>query len=240
MNQAVVRLVICLLAGGLLCACHMRSQAPYPEPEIGEVALDKRSEFVEAFLRGRWCEAQSLFKSSTVDFLRQDDFCAAAYNYQLAWRLTAYLNIPDDSLQARAERLAALGLDCGTGRDGLAQGFVGPQDAPWEQLVQEGRFEELEGKVRSEPDALYASVYGRKGARAAMDQGRIEAARDLLETVRRRDADLGWLLFIIEDWKLLQELETDFARKQLIQERINRLEQLVEPCTASLPELERP
>jgi hypothetical protein len=73
-----------------------------------------------------------------------------------------------------------------------------------------------------------------------MDQGRIEAARDLLETVRRRDADLGWLLFIIEDWKLLQELETDSARKQLIQERINRLEQLVEPCTASLPELERP
>jgi hypothetical protein len=239
MNRIVAFFMICLL-GLPLFACRARSQGPYPEPETGKVALDKRAEFVEAFLRGRWCEAQSLFKSSTLDFLRQDDFCAAAYNYQLAWRLTAYLNIADDTLKARAARLAELGLDCGAGSDGLERGFVGPQDGPWEQLVQQEKFEDLEAKVRSASDVLYASVYGRKGARAAMDRRRFDEAKRLLETVRRRDADQGWLLFIIEDWKLLEALETDPARQELIRQRIERLEQLVAPCRPGLPESERP
>ncbi len=240
MTLAKATLPVLCLAALLLAGCLARSSEPYPEPETRQMALDKRDEFVEAFLRGRWCEAQSLFLSSTVDYLRQDDFCAAAYTYHLAWRLTAYLGVPDDSMRRRADRLAKLGLDCGPDLGDKDGEFVGPRDEAWDPLVRDGRFDALLSKVQSEKDALYASVYGRKGARAAIRRGQNDQARRLLEAVHRRDADLGWLLFIIEDWKLLAELEPDPARKQLIQERIERLEGLIEPCRATPSEGERP
>jgi hypothetical protein len=233
-------LLPCLAAALLLAGCMAGPTQPYPEPETRQKAADQREEFLEAFLSGRWCEAQSLFRASTLDYLRQDDFCAAAYNYRLAWRLTAYLSIPDQSLRKRAARLAELGLDCSGDPGGENGRFAGPRDEAWEKLVSEKRFDELLSRVRGEEDALYASVYARKGARQAMAQGDEDAARRLLRTARQRDARLGWLLFVIEDWKLLADLENNDRRARLISERIRRLEQLVEPCGPSLPQGERP
>lgn len=208
------------------------------------MAATQRQEFVHLFLQGRWCEAAPMFERSTEAYLLRDDFCAAAQNYVLAWKLSRYLGLEDARHLTQARSLLRSGRDCpdvalpssdrapDKTRDEAGPNEAGPdeKDRAYRSLLAAGRLETAARHLAAEPDQLYASVYGRKTARAAMDAHKPALARTILEQTRKLDAGQGWILFLIQDWRMLHELTSEAARKEEILGRVERLQDLIQPC----------
>lgn len=233
-----IRLLLLLVAFCLpLLACGPSGpRSAYPPPETLRMADDQRHEFIQLFLQGRWCEAQGMFARSQESYLLQDDFCSAAQNHLIAWKLKQYLNISADQHLEKAENLSRTGLHCpGTN---LPQDTVSPPDAAvfsakdqeYRVLLTQQDFQALFRKLRDEPDPLHASVYGRKAALTALDSGNMEPARELIQLTRELDARQGWIVFLIQDWKIIHELTDMPLVRADILERIDRLYELIQPC----------
>lgn len=205
---------------------------PYPPPESLELAPVKRQEFVASFLQGRWCEAKDLLAQSVEDSLRRDDPCAAAYSHLTLWRLKAYVGIEDEQARREAMRLRDIGMGC-PGSERLAVldgGPLPPRDRRYRELIAAGDDAALMDALAAEPDALYASVYARKAARKALDDGRPDLARPYLALARALDGDRGWVVFLREDWKMESEATDNPDDRSRIAQRIAILDALVDPC----------
>jgi hypothetical protein len=230
-QRLALLVMICLTA----CASP-GPRSPYPAPDTLRMAEPQRHEFVQLFLQGRWCEARGMFERSTESYLMQDDFCSAAQNNIVAWKLKQYIGISDPQLLEKAGLLLQTGMDCpdaivpDEGAEGFPSDTVTQKDREYRELLDDGRFDLLAARLRAERDQLYASVYGRKAARAASIAGQQEQAEQLVRQTRSLDAGQGWIVFLIQDWKMLHALTQDHAAKLEIQERIKQLQDLIQPC----------
>lgn len=225
--------MLCLVAWG--CA-PSKPRSPYPPPDTLRMAEPQRHEFVQLFLQGRWCEAQGLFERSLEGYLMQDDFCAAAQNHILVWKLKQYININDDQHLEQADALLRTGRDCpelllpSSDITGIEISDLPSRDRDYHALLDAGRFRALADRLQSERDQLYASVYGRKAALAAMQSGDIQSAQKIIEQTRLLDARQGWIVFLIQDWKIIYDMTRDSGRQTEIQSRIKALQELIQPC----------
>lgn len=234
MHQSYLPAALALILALLLPACAATGpEGPYPPPENLQLAGVKRQEFVASFLQGRWCEAQDLLQQSVEDYLRRDDPCAAAYNHMTLWRLKAYVGLKDEAARQQALALRDVGLGCpGDPRLAALDGgeYLSPQDSSLRALMDAGDDAALLETLEDETDALFASVYARKAARAALDAGQPGRARPFLALARRLDGDRGWVVFLREDWQLeARTAETTDDRNNIAQ-RIAILDALVDTC----------
>ena len=226
----------CLVLLALLLAACGGKGAPYPPPAELKLAPQERQEFVEAFLQGRWCEAEMLFSRSVDGYLRADDVCAAAYTHYLAYRLKSYAGEDDRAALDAARRYGAMGSRC-PGLPGLPGEAVAPdaglsdKDRSYLDLLDAGDFSGLEKRLAAEPDALYASVYGRKAAGKALEAGQAARAVAFVDGARAVDARQGWVVFLVNDWTLKRELSSDPAEREAMAARIRELEKRIIPCT---------
>ncbi len=241
MTFCIRLLSLCCLSCLALSACGVSGQrSPYPPPDTLAMAEPQRHEFVQLFLQGRWCESAAQFDRSTETYLLQDDFCAAAQNHLLAWKLKQYVDIVDDVHLEQARQLMQTGLDCpALVLPAMDNQDITPESAPdslpdkdhaYRDLLEGQRFEQLASRLAGEQDQLYASVYGRKAALSAMRSGQPDLARVLLRQTRDLDARQGWIVFLIKDWRSLHDLAPDEQSQQGIQQRIQRLQGLIQPC----------
>jgi len=230
----VPRATLILLAAVFLAACG-GTPSPYPPPRELAQAPRERQEFVEAFLQGRWCEAEMLFARSLDGFLRADDVCAAAYTHFLAYRLKGFAGENDQAALAAARRYQAMGLGCPElpGIPGLStapDAGLPPKDRRYLELIEAGDYARLGRELGTEPDALYASVYGRKAARAALAAGLSADAAMLIGLARDIDARQGWVVFLVNDWTFRRELSTDPVEREAMAARITELQKRIIPC----------
>lgn len=209
----------------LLSSCAPRvDRTPYPAQVDATRDAIQRRDFVDSFLQGRWCEAESLHADALDGAVRRDDFCEAAATARLAARMKAYLGLPAPSEEEAAAKYLRAGLNC------PRYEAVPPRDAAYREFMDAGDWAGLTKALAREEDSLYASVYARKGARAAQAAGQISDALALTEAARAVDAAQGWVAFLRLDWQLRLELETDEGTKQAIRERIAILAERIEPC----------
>lgn len=200
------------------------------------MAEPQRHAFIQLFLQGRWCEAQGLFARSQESYLMQDDFCAAAQNHILAWKLHQYVGIDVDHHLDQARILLRTGHNCphvvlaDAGLQHEQPGNLPNKDRGYQDLLDSGRFETLVHRLNAERDQLYASVYGRKAARAAGLSGDTRAARMFLEQTRALDARQGWIVFLIEDWRILYDMTEDRNLRAEIANRMETLRNMIQPC----------
>ena len=211
-------------------------ETDYPPPDNLELASTQQREFVNPFLQGRWCEAETLFAMSVENYLRQDDFCSAAHNYLLLWRLKAYLGQDDPKALENAARMKRLGLGCPDDKrlyfldaDSRDRAFS-PKDRIYRSLLKKEKFSALMNRLNAEKDRLFVSVYSRKAGLSALDHRNYKAAQAFIEKARTVDAKLGWIVFLCEDWRILMALTQNPKEKQAIADRIRSLEKLVQPC----------
>jgi len=184
-------LVFSMLAGLFaLQGCAPANKAPYPAPSNLGLAPMQQREFVESFLQGKWCEAETLFAMSLENYLRQDDFCSAAHNYLLFWRLKAYLGEDDASALENAKRMKRMGLGCPKDErlyfldaDQRDQAFS-PKDQAYRSLLEKEKFSTVMNRLNAEKDRLFVSVYSRKAGLLALDRGENEIAGAFFEKAR--------------------------------------------------------
>ncbi len=224
-TRLAITLLAALAALGSLGACAPRaSDLPYPpQPDPAQEAVQRR-DFVDSFLQGRWCEARVLYEDAVDGAVRRDALCEAAATARLAARMKAYLGLPAPEEERAAKDYLRAGLDC--------PGFEAPpaRDEALTALLAAGDWAGLLRAVRAEKDGLYASVYARKGALAALEAGHGEDALALVEAARAVDARQGWVAFLRQDWAIRLRLETDEDTRRAIRERIELLGSRIEPC----------
>lgn len=229
-------LLLAALCLGAWACSPSRPRSVYPPPDTLRMAEPQRREFVHLFLQGRWCEAQGLFARSQEGYLMQDDFCAAAQNHILAWKLHKYVGIDMDHHLDQAHTLLRTGHDCpqvvppDTGLKHQQPDNLPDKDRGYQNLLDAGRFEDLARRLHAERDQLYASVYGRKAARAAGQSGDTRAAHMLIEQVRALDARQGWIVFLIEDWRIMHDMTEDRDLRAEIEDRVETLRNMIQPC----------
>ncbi|MDY7000189.1 MAG: hypothetical protein SVS15_00220 [Thermodesulfobacteriota bacterium] len=238
MSRILKLFLVLGMAAGLFAfeGCAPSDKALYPAPENLELAPVQQREFVESFLQGRWCEAETLFAMSLENYLRQDDFCSAAHNYLLFWRLKAYLGEEDAKALENAKRMRRLGLGCPADErlsfldaDLRDQAFS-PKDKAYRSLLEKEKFSAVMKRLNAEEDRLFVSVYSRKAGLLALDRGEEEIAGVFFEKARAVDAKLGWVVFLREDWRLLISLTKTPEEKQAIADRIQCLDEFIQPC----------
>jgi predicted small lipoprotein YifL len=203
----------------------------YPPPDTLSLAPVQRQEFVDAFLQGHWCQAKALFDQSMENYLRQDEFCRASYNHYLMYKLKGYIEIdaPEELFEAR--RLASLSAACNSiPSQGPAPARRTAKDAKYTRLLEHNKFNTLLKLLAKDVDPLYASVYARKVAVLAHAQGAQSVRNKALQLARSIDARQGWIVFLVEDWKLTGRFSTKQKTRRRIAGRIEILEDLIRPC----------
>ncbi|SMP68385.1 hypothetical protein [Desulfonatronum lacustre] len=240
MSIRIIFLALLVALFPTLWACgSSSSRTAYPPPDTLRMAEAQRHEFIQLFLQGRWCEAQGLFERSLESYQLQDDFCSAARNHLIAWKLHQYLNLDADHHLEAARNLAETGLACPEldlpGTDAVhevqAEDHLTPTDRAYREMLEQGAFTALAAKLGAEPDPLFASVYGRKATKAALEADQLEQARMLIHRTRELDAGQGWVVFLIEDWNFILSLTPDPAEVLHIQNRVDLLRGLIQPCS---------
>ena len=221
-------LLICLACGA--CTMLQKTPAPYAPPDRLTLAASLRQDFVQEFLAGRWCAARVLFLQAQEYYLRQDDFCSVAQTYVLAYKLHAYLGVKFPHLLDKAMNFAQQGLDCTTDiLDTEGQPLVGKQDKAMNALLDAHAWPTIFTQLNHKRDPLFASVYARKAARKAL-QTTPQWSIKFLELAHNIDSRQGWVLFLIQDWKLQRTIESNPQRQTWIDQRIATLYDLIEPC----------
>lgn len=216
-----------------------KPRSAYPPPDTLHMAEAQRHEFIQLFLQGRWCEAQGMFERSLESYQLQDDFCSAARNHLIAWKLHQYLNLEADHHLEAARNLAETGLVCPVlnlpGADATHEMQAGnhltPTDRAYREMLEQGAFAALAARLHTESDPLFASVYGRKAAKAALKADQLKQARMLIQRTRELDARQGWIVFLIQDWNFILSLDPDPAEARHIQNRVDLLRGLIQPCS---------
>ncbi len=233
--------VLCALAFALapvlVAGCFSSTPEPvYPPAREIKQAPFQRREFVDAFLQGKWCEAEQRFAAAVQAYLQRDDVCQASYTYLLAWKLKRYVEIDAPELLENARKFQALGFGCPENppvplTDGPDEVGLSARDRRYREYIARQDYAGLLEALTKEEDPLYASVYARKAARQAIDAGRNPQARALVEYARTRDAAQGWVVFVREDWRILRRLASSANEQALIDERLAVLEDIIRPCT---------
>jgi hypothetical protein len=202
---------------------------PYPEPESGIRTFNLRRDFVDAYLRGQWSASATFYRKAVAADLSRDDFCAAAYNAHLAWRLKRFSGLTDPETRERYRKLRRLGFGC-PDTPGLPAPHAAfdaamgtDKDRRYQAMVEAGRFSALASALESESDPLFASVHARKGARAALAAGSTQQARRLAGLARETDAARQWLVFLVLDWRLLAEMAETAEEEEIIGRRVDVL-----------------
>jgi hypothetical protein len=234
--------LLCIILAAILlqgCSLGGGSRSPYPRPEALSQTSSLRQDFIQEFLQGRWSTARSLFLQIRENLLRQDDFCAVAQLYVLAYKLHAYLGVEYPHLLDKAVDFSQQGLECdkvlGPGTTILST----PADATIQALLEQGDWQRIHKSLKQLDDPLAVSVYARKAATKAgqsPDKVNHQWARAFLDQAHAVDSSRGWVLFLIKDWKLRQGLETDPVKKRSIEKRIDTLFELVTPSTQPIIE----
>ncbi|GAU09319.1 hypothetical protein [Desulfoplanes formicivorans] len=234
-----INLAVCIvLVAVLLQGCSLGSgpKSLYPPPAALSQTASLRQDFIQEFLQGRWTTARSLFIQTCDNLLRQDDFCAVARMYVLAYKLHAYLGVTYPHLLDKAVDFSQQGLDCTLkthDRDAL---LVGPRDRTMQDLLDRSDWPTIYSYLKKLGDPLFVSVYARKAAgKAASSPDKDSAwANTFLKLAHDVDSRQGWVLFLIQDWKGQRSLEKDPVRQRFMDQRINSLLDLVSPCTQPL------
>jgi len=209
---------------------------PYPEPEFDRRAYELRQEFTDLFLQGKWCWAEDVFNQAVDRYLRQDDFCGAAYTYILAWKLNGYMGNKKPELLDRAEEMRRLGLGCPQLEGDFSLAYANgktsltPREQKLQDLLSEKNYRSLYQRVLNDPDPLYASVYARKAARAALEDGENAWSEKFVSAAKDIDSRQGWVVFLILDWRIMARLTDDPAQKAAVKDRIEHLQSLIQPC----------
>jgi hypothetical protein len=230
-----------LLAAILLQGCSLSggTKSPYPRPEILSQTASLRQDFIQEFLQGQWPTARSLFLQTQENLLRQDDFCSVAQLYVLAYRLHAYLGVKYPHLLDKALDFSQQGMECSKMVGDRHTILPNSRDTKIQLLLQQGDWHTIHAYLDQLDDPLAVSVYARKAAVKAgesSDGNDRNWTRVFIKQAHIVDRNHGWVLFLIEDWKLQQKIETDPAKKGYIQERIKTLFELVTPFTQPIIE----
>jgi hypothetical protein len=230
-----------LLAAILLQGCSLSggTKSPYPRPEILSQTASLRQDFIQEFLQGQWPTARSLFLQTQENLLRQDDFCSVAQMYVLAYKLHAYLGVEYPHLLDKALDFSQQGMECSKMIGDRHTILPTPRDMKIQRLLQHGDWHTIHTYLNQLDDPLSVSVYARKAAvkaGQAPDKDDHNWARAFIKQAHIIDRNQGWVLFLIEDWKLQQGIETDPIKKRYIQKRINTLFELVTPFTQPIIE----
>jgi len=224
-----ILLIISLL---FTIACNFAPQKSplYRPPEGIQLASAQRLEFVNLFLQGRWCEAEILFQRSLNNYIRQDDFCSAAKNYIVAYKLMAYIGQNDEKLLAKARDFAQAGDQCilFTEQNEL---LPTEKDNKYRKLIKSSNLKALIYELNREDDPLFLSVYARKASLIAKKNKFFKISQLLIRKALEVDRRQGWVIFLIEDWKIILSLKKESSKKKQIQKRINILYQKVETCS---------
>ncbi|MFW5487600.1 MAG: hypothetical protein ACNI3A_04145 [Desulfovibrio sp.] len=218
-----------LLSAGLTACVGKGKDTVYPPPENLALAPVQRQEFVDFFLQGRWCQAKALFEQSVENYLRQDDFCRSAYNFYLLYKIKGYIGINAPEDLAEAKRLAKLTESC-TSVPVATSSAPTPKDVEYTALLDSKQFTQLLGLLKKDKDPLYASVYARKIAIQAQRDTTYDVASTALSFAKQLDAQQGWIVFLVEDWKLLSKLASNDVARKRIDQRIKILQNLIHPC----------
>ena len=225
--KKLIILILLFFILGLLGGCAPPADpAAYPVDRSLELAALQQRDFVDSFLQGRWCEAKTLYAASVEGSIRRDDFCAAAGTARLGARLKAYLGQEAPAESAQALRLAEAAGSC----PALDADAPPERDRRYTALVEGGGFARLASLLAKEDDALYASVYARKGAAKALEAGHADQALALWELARATDAAHGWVAFLREDWRLRLAMNPDPEEQRAIHARIGILDEQIVPC----------
>jgi len=234
MNDFLVKICAFFILTGvlstILAGCSGRARPVYPPADSVRLAVVQRQDFVNAYLHGRWCDAEVAFERSIGNFLAQDDFCGAARNYILAYKLRSYSNVDLPELLERADELASLDPECAYGKQESTGLSVSKKDQHYLDLMKNEQFSILKNELKSEDDPLFASVYARKAARAALCADQPDLAEELVSTARDIDARQGWIVFLIEDWKLRKSMASSDQDRQSIEKRIDLLQKQIHVC----------
>jgi hypothetical protein len=97
-------------------------------------------------------------------------------------------------------------------------------------MIQAQDFEALAQAIGAEDNELYASVYARKAAQAAIQAGGAGQADRFAEMALAVDSKQGWVVFLRQDWLIKAELADSDKEKQTIFERIGYLDAFITPC----------
>jgi hypothetical protein len=229
-SKSWVVLVLSALSLLMIAGCTGKARPVYPPAEGVRLAVVQRQDFVNAYLHGRWCDAEVAFEKSTGNFLAQDDFCSAARNYIIAYKLKSYSSVDLPELLERADDLASLDLEYVHGKQESTGLSVSKMDQHYLDLIENEQFSTLKSQLKSQDDPLFASVYARKAARAALRADQSCLAEDLVLIARDIDTRQGWVVFLIEDWKLLKSLSDSDQDRQAIEKRIDLLQKQIHVC----------
>ncbi len=236
----------CCVAGLILGvlflqACSLKKSEPYPRPAAFSQTPALHQEIIQEFLQGRWMTARSLFAQTKENLLRQDDFCAVARLYVLAYKLHAYLGVDYPHLLDKAVAFSQQGLDCGPDLNDRHALVAVPADNVLAAMLNKGKWKALHDHLAHLANPLFVSVYARKAAvRTGQSANKDDAAwtQAFLDQARSIDSNRGWVVFLVQDWKLQLKLETQGilkptnpTRQQCIKQRIQTLLDLVTPCT---------
>ncbi len=214
---------------GLLCvlsACVSGTQKPYPVPKSIHQAPEQRQEFVGLFLQGWWGEAEAVFQASLENYISQDDFCAAARNYVLAYRLLKYIDKPTPYLLKKARRLQSTGQRCPGVLTSEGSPISGDKNDKY--AVALGDMKKTKELLKKEDDPLYFSVYARKAAEKAYKKGLLDESRAFVHMAREVDSRQGWVVFLVKDWQLMRQLSGQ-KRGEEIERRIKYLSSMIVP-----------
>jgi hypothetical protein len=241
-SSRIFALMSCtILVATLLPGCSLSggTKSPYPRPEILSQTSSLRQDFIQEFLQGRWSTARSLFIQTQENLLRQDDFCSVAQLYVLAYKLHAYLGVEYPHLLDKAFIFSQQGMECCKIIGARNTILPNPRDMTIQTLLQQGGWQKIHTYLEHLDDPLSISVYARKSAvkagQSSDEEGR-NWARVFINQAHSVDKNQGWVLFLIEDWKLQQGIENDPAKKRHIEERIDTLYELVTPITQPIIE----
>ncbi len=234
--MACTLLIAILLQG---CSLSSGTKSLYPRPEILSQTASLRQDFIQEFLQGQWPTARSLFLQTQETLLRQDDFCSVAQLYVLAYKLHAYLGVEYPHLLDKALDFSQQGMDCSKIIGARTTILPNPRDRTIHSLLQIGDWQKIHAYLEQLDDPLSVSVYARKAAVKAVQSFEDDDrnwTRIFIKQAHIVDRKQGWVLFLIEDWKLQQKIETDPEQKRYIEERIKTLFELVTPITQPIIE----
>ncbi len=221
----------------VLQGCSSTKNTPYPPPAHLSQTPCLRQDFIQEFLQGRWATAASLFAQTKEELLRQDDFCAVAQLYVLAYKLHAYMGVEYPHILDKALDFSQQGLDCPHRIKDHDTLVASTQDTYFETLLQDGDWPLLFKHLKHLHDPLFVSVYARKaGTKAGQSLNHEDQhwAHIFFQQAHTIDSRQGWVLFLIQDWKLRLSLEHDPDRQEYMTKRINTLLTLITPCPQSI------
>ncbi|MDK2920764.1 MAG: hypothetical protein PWR24_321 [Desulfonauticus sp.] len=175
-----------------LLSCSLGSKKdPYLIKPGIDLGYDYQAKFIKHFLKGEKCKAKYYFYKSNNIFARFDKLDEIGNNYFNLYKLEKYLGKEINYLYTKAVEFNP---------------FIqnkSEKDALYSKLLHQKDTSSLLNLLKKEKNPLYRSVYARKAITVAENK---KVKKNFLNLAFAVDKQYGWVLFLIEDWKLAKHI----------------------------------